>query len=267
VNTLVQGAWALLLHRYTGLRTVAFGATVSGRPPDLPGADRLLGLFINTLPMIVTLAPEREKISWLRDLQERNISLREHDQTPLYEIQRWAGRSGEGLFDSILVFENYPMDEALQQAAPGGLVFSDLGGRETTNYPMTVSILQSDTLRLHYSYLCTHFSEAAVESIAEQVTRLLTDIAQGANRPLCEIDLLSEGERAQITAWGVNEQRYGSTEPVHCLIERQVQARPEALALIFGAGLDCVELSYAELNRRANRLAHRLIAFGVMPEV
>ncbi|SFW40961.1 condensation domain-containing protein, partial [Nitrosovibrio sp. Nv17] len=120
-NTLVQAAWALLLRRHTGQDVVAFGATVAGRPQDLAGAEHLLGLFINTLPVIVEIDPWRRVDDWLQALQAQNLALREHEHTPLYDIQRWAGQAGQGLFDTLLVFENYPVDSALQAATPGGL--------------------------------------------------------------------------------------------------------------------------------------------------
>ncbi|WP_217628094.1 non-ribosomal peptide synthetase, partial [Nitrosospira sp. Nsp13] len=262
VNTLIQAAWALLLNRYTCQPAVAFGVTIAGRPDDLPGADRLLGLFINTLPVIAMLDPEQEISAWLRELQAQNLSLREHGHTPLYEIQRWGGQGGQGLFDSILVFENYPMDEALQQFASSELVFSAVRSREVTNYALTVSVTQADTLNLQYSYTGKDFSEINISRIAAQVERLLREIVQGSGRILGDIDILSGEEKAQLKAWGVNEQRYANAEPVHRLIERQVEACPEGVALIFGD----TELSYAELNRRANQLAHRLIALGVKAE-
>ncbi|MBA4143018.1 MAG: amino acid adenylation domain-containing protein [Nitrosospira sp.] len=262
LNTLVQAVWAMLLNRYTGKQTVVFGTTVAGRPTDLPGAEQLLGLFINTLPVTASLQPEQEIGPWLRDLQAQNLASREYEHTPLYEIQRWLGQSGKGLFDTILVFENYPMDEALRQALPGGLVFSGVRNREATNYPMTVSVTQSDTLLFNYSYARKHFSRGIVSAMAAQINKLLGSIARGLVRKLGDIDILSEGERAQLKAWGVNEGRHGNTESVHSLIERQVEARPEAVALIFGD----IKLSYAELNRQSNRLAHRLIRLGVKPE-
>ncbi|SOD42119.1 non-ribosomal peptide synthetase [Nitrosovibrio sp. Nv4] len=265
LNTLIQAVWAILLNRYTGKQIVVFGATVAGRPADLAGAERTLGLFINTLPVVVMLKPEQEIGGWLRDLQAQNLASREHEHTPLYEIQRWLGQSGQGLFDTILVFENYPIDEVLQQSARGGLAFSEVRSREATNYPITVSVMQSDTLYLEYIYATNHFSADLVSSIATHVIKLLGEIADGLTgsaKRLGDIDILGEGERAQFKAWGINEKRYGDTEPVHRLIERQVEARPEGVALIFGD----TELSYAELNRRANRLAHRLIGLGVEPE-
>ncbi|MER2513276.1 MAG: non-ribosomal peptide synthase/polyketide synthase [Nitrosomonas ureae] len=264
VNTLVQAAWALLLGHYTGRRTITFGVTVAGRPSDLLAADQILGLFINTLPVSVELRPELTVGKWLRDLQAQNLASREHEHTPLYDIQRWAGQSGRGLFDSILVFENYPVDDALKQSASNGLVFSNVKNLEMTNYPMAVSVLQSDTLRLYYGYASQYFTAAMMEHIALRFKQLLREISKNANQSTClgNINYLSESERKQLKTWGGNTWRSESTEPVHRLFERQANARPNAPALIFGDS----ELSYAELNRRANQLAHRLIALGIKPE-
>ena len=99
LNTLVQGAWLLLLRRYCGQGAVAFGATVAGRPADLPGAQDILGLFINTLPVIQNPRPDQPVGAWLRELQDYNLALREHEHVPLYEIQRWAGHAGQSLFE------------------------------------------------------------------------------------------------------------------------------------------------------------------------
>ncbi|MGC4060228.1 MAG: amino acid adenylation domain-containing protein [Aquabacterium sp.] len=264
LNTLVQAAWALLLQRYTGQQAVAFGATVAGRPGDLPGADRLMGLFINTLPMISAPRADQRVGDWLRELQARNVASREHEHTPLFEIQRWAGQSGQGLFDSILVFENYPIDEVLQQSAPGGLAISGVQGQDDTHYPMTVSVMHDGkTVRLHYGYARAHFDAQTVAMVATHVTALLSQLGQDAERRLGEVDLLSDAEQAQLRQWGRNAQRYPVTQLVHQLIESQAQQRPEATALIFGDQ----QLSHAQLNQRANQLAHHLIAQGVGPDV
>ena len=127
LNTLLQGAWAQLLRRHTGQRVVCFGATVSGRPADIAGSEEMVGLFINTLPVVDQANPQAETGAWLRDLQERNIDLRNHGWMPLYEIQRLAGRSGRPLFESILVFENYPIDEALRGENESGSRFGRVG--------------------------------------------------------------------------------------------------------------------------------------------
>ena len=262
INTLMQAAWALLLSHYTGQQVVTFGATVAGRPADLSGSDQILGLFINTLPVSIALKPERAIGEWLRDLQAQNLASREHEHTPLYEIQRWAGQHRQGLFDTILVYENYPVDEAFKQNIPGGLVFSGVKAREATNYPMTVSIIENDGFSLQYSYACENFSEATVNFIATQVEQLLRTIINSTTRYLGDISLLNAAEWQQLKDWGINEKRYANAEPVHRLIERQASERSDATALIFGD----IELSYAQLNERVNRLAHQLIALGIRPE-
>ncbi|MGY0522979.1 condensation domain-containing protein, partial [Pseudomonas aeruginosa] len=89
-----------------------FGATVAGRPAELAGIERQIGLFINTLPVVATPQPGMRLTDWLQEVQARSLALREQEHTPLFEIQRWAGL-GEALFDSLLVFENYPVAEAL----------------------------------------------------------------------------------------------------------------------------------------------------------
>ncbi len=114
-NTVLQAAWLLLLQRYTGQQTVAFGATVSGRPSELQRIEQQIGLFINTLPVIATPHPERTVSQWIDEVQALNLKLREVEYTPLADVQRWAGHSGEALFDTLLVFENYPVAQALEE--------------------------------------------------------------------------------------------------------------------------------------------------------
>ncbi|NHN76929.1 amino acid adenylation domain-containing protein [Azotobacter chroococcum] len=262
VNTLVQAAWALLLQRYTGQDVVCFGATTAGRPVDLPGAEQMLGLFINTLPVVATLQPRQRVGQWLRDLQAQGNASREHEHTPLFEIQRWAGAGGQGLFDSIVVFENYPVDEALRQAGDRQLRFAMRDSREETSYPMTVTVHQGRTLDIEYAFQGQCFSAEQVGQLAGHLHGVLLALAEGPECCLGELGVAGEAERARLRQWGINAQRYPDAEPVHRLIERQVRERPQALALVF----DDQQLSYAELNRRANRLAHRLIALGVGPE-
>ncbi|WP_146036650.1 condensation domain-containing protein, partial [Pseudomonas protegens] len=151
VNTLVQAAWLLLLQRYTGHEAVAFGATVAGRPADLPGIEQQVGLFINTLPVIGAPRPDQSVGSWLQAVQAQNLSLRDFEHTPLADIQRWAGQGGEALFDNILVFENYPIAQALSQAGQG-LTFGEVGNLEQTHYALSVAVTLGEQLALHYSF-------------------------------------------------------------------------------------------------------------------
>ncbi|MDR9754671.1 amino acid adenylation domain-containing protein [Pseudomonas sp. SZMC_28357] len=264
LNTLVQGAWALLLQRYSGQRSVAFGATVAGRPVDVPGAESQLGLFINTLPVISSPDAVESVSQWLSRLQAQNLELREHEFTALSDIQRWAGRAGEPLFDSLLVFENFPVAEALQQGAPTGLRFSIPQNHERTNFPLTLAATADGPLSLHWSYQCSHFSAAAIARMSEHLAALLAAMVAAPQAALSELDLLTAAERAQqLLEWNPPFSVSENPLAVHQLIEAQVVARPHATALIFND----VTLSFDELNRRANQLAHRLRALQVGPEV
>src|SRR6185369_6929678 len=113
LNTVIQAAWAILLSRYSGERDVVFGTTLSGRPPDLTGVERMVGLFINTLPMRVEVRPDEPIPTLMRRVQERLSKMREYEYSPLTNIQGWSEvPRGSRLFDSIVVFENYPLDTA-----------------------------------------------------------------------------------------------------------------------------------------------------------
>ena len=138
LNTLVQAAWALLLSHYSGEHDVLFGVTVAGRPPELPGVESTVGLFINTLPLRVQVQPERPLVPWLIDLLDENMRLRQYEYAPLVQVQGWSEvPRGQPLFHSLLVFENAPIHPALRE---GRIVFKirDVQYRVHTNYPLTV---------------------------------------------------------------------------------------------------------------------------------
>ncbi|MGJ7517642.1 non-ribosomal peptide synthase/polyketide synthase [Pseudomonas baetica] len=264
LNTLVQGAWALLLQRYSGQHSVAFGATVAGRPVDLSGAESQLGLFINTLPVISSPDAVESVEQWLNRLQAQNLELREHEFTALGDIQRWAGRAGEPLFDSLLVFENFPVAEALQQGAPAGLSFSIPQNHERTNFPLTIAATAESQLSLNWSYQCSHFSGNAIVRMSEHLAALLAAMVAAPQAALSELDLLTAPERAQqLIEWNPAFTAEQNPLCVHQLIEAQAEIRPHATALIFND----LELTFDQLNRRANQLAHRLRALGIGPEV
>ncbi|QYE75421.1 non-ribosomal peptide synthase/polyketide synthase [Pseudomonas aeruginosa] len=263
LNTLVQAAWSLLLQRYTGQDTVVFGATVAGRPAELAGIERQIGLFINTLPVVATPQPGMRLTDWLQEVQARSLALREQEHTPLFEIQRWAGL-GEALFDSLLVFENYPVAEALEKGSPGGVRFGPVSNHEQTNYPLTVALGVGDSLSLQYSYDRQAFSDAAVEQLDRHLLNLLEGFVDNPERTLVELSLLDAGERALIDSlWNRSESGFPASPLIHQRVAERARLAPDAPAVLF----DDQVLSFAELDSRANRLAHALIARGVGPEV
>ncbi|MFO2465905.1 amino acid adenylation domain-containing protein [Pseudomonas sp. 15FMM2] len=264
LNTLVQAAWLLILQRYTGKDTVAFGATVAGRPADLKGVEQQIGLFINTLPVIASLHPEQRLSAWLQQVQDTNLALREHEHSALFDIQRWSGLEGGALFDTLLVFENYPVSEVLRQGQPEGLSFGDVSVHEQTNYPLTLAVNLGQVLSLQMSYNCRYFSAQAIERLCGQLEHLLLQMSEAGDCPLGEIAILEVGERQQLVeTWNATDVRYPHEYAVHKLFEAQVERTPQAIALVSGAQ----QLTYLQLNAQANRLSQRLIDRKVGPDV
>ncbi|MGX5796909.1 amino acid adenylation domain-containing protein, partial [Pseudomonas sp. E2-15] len=264
LNTLVQAAWLLVLQRHTGQDTVAFGATVSGRPAGLQGVEQQIGLFINTLPIIATPSPQLWVSEWLQEVQELNLNLREHEHTPLFDIQRWAGAGGTALFDNILVFENYPVAEALAEDGRGGLTFSHVQNFEQTHYPLTVLSGSGEVLEFEFSFDVQLFGEAEIQQLANDFQHGLLGLARSAPQRLGDLPSLTDAVHQRVVqAWNATARDYPLHRCVHQLIEDQAARSPLATALVFAER----RLSYAELNRRANRLAHRLMEAGVGPDV
>ncbi|NWD27654.1 amino acid adenylation domain-containing protein, partial [Pseudomonas yamanorum] len=261
-NTLIQGAWLLVLQRYTGQRSVAFGATVAGRPEGLPNAQNMLGLFINTLPVIQTLEPAQPLDQWLVQLQASNLDLREHAHAPLADIQRWSGQGGQALFDSIIVFENYPIDERLEQAQ-GGLRFGASANHDVTNFPMDLAVHLGQELSIEYLFLRNCFNVQAVDGIRHLMETTLQAMIDSPAERLGNLQRLAPQQWQALSRWAGEPAAVHSTALLPALIARHAAQRPDAPA----AECQGQVLSYGQLEARANRLAHHLIAQGAGPEV
>jgi len=263
VNTLVQAAWLLLLQRYSGHDCVCFGATVAGRPAELKDVETQIGLFINTLPVVASPRPELRVAQWLQTLQAHNLALREHEHSPLAAIQGWAGQRGEALFDTLLVFENYPVAEALQQASPHSVRFGAISHHEQTNYPLTLAVNMGERLDWHFSYAGERFSAAQVVQIHAHLQTLLLALSANAERCLGQLTMLSSAEQHRLERWNASAVAFDLQHTVQQQVRAQALRTPQAVAVRAGA----LSLSYAELDSRANRLAHHLIEAGVGADV
>ncbi|WP_025110384.1 non-ribosomal peptide synthetase [Pseudomonas sp. H1h] len=262
LNTVLQGAWGLLLQRYTGHACVAFGATVAGRSAPLVGIEQQLGLFINTLPLVCAPNPQQSVSQWLGDLQGLNLAMRDFEHVPLYDIQGWAGQQGGALFDSLLVFENFPVAEALKQGAPAGLSFSNLHNHERTHYPLTLGVEIGATLTLDFSYDSARFSADQVATLSANLQHLLNQLVSSADVALGSLALLdAEGQAPLLAVSRAPVVALQDSRLAHEQIAARAAATPQALALL----VDGQTLSYGQLNAQANRLAHRLIAHGAGP--
>ncbi|HEY4425459.1 MAG TPA: amino acid adenylation domain-containing protein, partial [Pyrinomonadaceae bacterium] len=263
LNTILVGAWALLLNRYSYEETVVFGATVAGRPPSLPGVETMIGLFINTLPVRVRVDDEAELLTWLRVLQVEQVELREYEHSPLVEVQSWSEvERGRPLFESLLVFENYPLDkDALKKNL--SLDLEDVRSFDRTNYPLTIVAIPADELCLQALYDRRRFTDDSIERLLGHLSTLLESIAACSSQTLAEIQLLTLREQQVLVEWnGASARDYEQDLCLHEMFEAQVERTPGRIAAVH----QDEELTYRELNVRANKLARYLQRLGVGPE-
>jgi len=262
VNTVLQAAWLLLLQRYTGQDCVTFGATVAGRPAEVSGIEQQLGLFINTLPVVGRIDPAESVGDWLQRVQTQNLALREHEHTPLYEIQRWVGQGGNALFDNIIVFENYPISEALKKDTLSGLVFGEVQNYEQTNYGLTLAVNVSDHLSLQCHYDRRQFSDVIVKQLGQQLICLLATFMQNVNQAVGNLPLLNLSDTTYLYTPNRASRAYPLRNGYAPLFEEQVEHHSGKVV----ARCKKEEWTYSQLNQKANRLAHELIAQGVLPD-
>ncbi|MDX3187039.1 non-ribosomal peptide synthase/polyketide synthase [Streptomyces sp. MN03-5084-2B] len=258
VNTLVQGAWALLLAHSSGEADVVFGTTVSGRPDDLPGVETMIGMFINTVPTRTHVDGGEPVLSWLRRLQDEQNQARRYDFLALGRLRALSDvPSGGNLFDSMVAFENYPFDE--NAAAQAGVTLREVTALDATTFPVTLRAYVDRRLGFELGTDPALFDEETAAALAARLETLLLGIAENPDRPIARLPWLSAGDRARLA---VAEPVSLPAPTITELFATQVAARPDAVALT----ADGTEYTYAELNARANRLAHRLIALGAGPE-
>ncbi|HVR98703.1 MAG TPA: amino acid adenylation domain-containing protein, partial [Thermoanaerobaculia bacterium] len=261
LQTVTLGAWAVLASRYSGDEDVIFGGVVSGRPAALPGVEAMVGMFVNTLPVRVQANGTESLAPWLRSLQERQLARQDFEHTPLAQIQKWSEvPAGSPLFETLYVFENYP--DAGNN--PGGLEIGNLRSFESTNYPVTLTLTAvADQVSLHLAIDRARVDEDAAPRLLEHLATLLAGMAEDLT--LEALPMLSLAERQQLLEWGGVRQEFAAVSTLHGRFAAQARRNPEAPALTCGAYGD-VTLSYGELHRRSNQLAHWLRGQGAGPE-
>ncbi|WP_147041104.1 non-ribosomal peptide synthetase, partial [Skermanella aerolata] len=263
LNVVAAAAWALLLERHGSGRVPMFGLTVSGRSADLSGSESMVGLFINTLACALPVPRAQGLGDWLRDVQQRLAALQEHDTVSLVDIRRWAGLpADEAPFDSLFVFENYPVAAALQRQA-GGIAFGDIRFVERTNYPLTAAVIPGDGLTLKLNFDGVRFGHAEATTLLDRWIALLAAMVESPDGAVDGLSGLDAADTSRLIA-AANPIGCVPAEPVaaHRLVERTARRYPGAPALDDGGAV----LSYVELDGLAHWLACRLAACGVGPE-
>ena len=264
MNTLVEGSWALLLHRYSGEEDILYGTTRSCRHSAIKGADSMVGLLINTIPIRIRIKPQTEVLNFLKGLRDQHVKMREYIHAPLYEIQGWSPISaGSPLFESLVVFENYALGSYMRSKG-GRWVNREFEHRGRTNYPLTLVGYDDEELQLALHFDAARFPKDTAERIIGHFQTILGNIPGNLDKCVVEIPILIETERNQLLLeWNDTTTEYPRERCVHGLFEEQVQKAPDAVAVDF----DGKQLTYEQLNERANQVAHHLQQMGVGPEV
>lgn len=255
INTVLQGAWALLLRRYSGEKEAIFGVTVSGRSEMPAELESMVGLFINTLPVRVQVPDDARIETWLQQIQAHQAEVNMYAYTPLWQIRRWSQVEGQQpLFQSLFVFENYPMDASLQDIE--GLAVENTVQNEQTNYPLSLIVLPGAAMLFKLGYDSQIFDDATMQRMSEQYQTLLQGMIEKSGLPLEQLPLLPADESRRIVyEWNATGRQYPAEEQrLSTLLETQADLRPEATAAMFEGST----LTYRELNNRANQVARSL---------
>ncbi|MBY0291219.1 MAG: amino acid adenylation domain-containing protein [Mycobacteriaceae bacterium] len=258
VNTVLQVAFSQLLSRMTGQQDVAFGTTVSGRPADVPGAESMVGLMINTVPVRARITSTTTVADLLDQLHTAYNDTLEHQHLALNDIHRVAGH--DQLFDTLFVYENYPLDSA-GFSSVDGLTISDFASREFNHYPLAVQAIPGSQLRLRVEFDTEIFDTAAIDRLIERFEQVLSAMTAAPRRRLVTIDVLDGTEHARLDKWSnraVLSRPVAKSLSIPASFAAQVAGCPDATALTFEGR----SLTYRELDESANRLAHLLVGQG-----
>ncbi|HLX07807.1 MAG TPA: condensation domain-containing protein, partial [Thermoanaerobaculia bacterium] len=266
--TLVQGAWGVLLARYGGGEDVLFGLTLAGRPAELPGIESMVGLFIATLPQRLAVAPQARVLPWLEELQARAAEVLRHQHVSLAQIQGWSEvPRGTRLFESLLVFESYPVEAALAELGRE-LEADELETVERLHYPLQAVVVPGAQLRLTIDFDRARFTAPVIRRLLAHLQALLSGMAERPEARLGELALLSAGERQQLVVeWNEGGEAAGwpgaGEATVHGRFSAQARRTPAALAVVDEGR----RASYGEVEAESNRWARLLGGLGVGPEV
>ena len=261
-NNLLQGAWAVLLGRYTGDDDVVFGATVTGRPVDLRGVQEMVGPFINTLPIRARLDPDQAVRPWLDAMQSQQMRAMDFQHTALVDVQGYSRvPRGTSLFDTIVVVEGISLEDPISEL-PGGVTIGDVHYEAHSNYPLALIAMPGDPMKLILIHDRRRLGVTPAKRMLGHVATLLTAIARDPQQTIADLPMLTEQERRQLVQeWNLTECPPPPARCLHHLFERQADLNPDAPAVVG----DSASLSYAQLDGNANRLARHLHNQGVGP--
>jgi amino acid adenylation domain-containing protein len=266
--------WGLLLQRYNNSDDVLFNTTVSGRSAKVPGIEKMVGLFINTLPLRVCCYPGETGLEMLQSLHNTFQSREDYENTPLVKISQYSrGSYNEGYVDSIVVVENYPLDtQQLQENSP--LTIESYSMMEASHYDLTVVIRVFAGIQLHFLYQRGVFAEDVIRRLGAHFLCMIREILENPGRETTEIDILSDREKQQLLEdFNNTTADYPRDKTIPQLFKVQVERTPDNTAVVGPLPVKdrtyvtyMTYITYRELNEKANQLAHILIEKGAAPD-
>ncbi|RJG36686.1 condensation domain-containing protein, partial [Motilimonas pumila] len=234
LNTLMQGAWVKTLGQLLNQPQVVFANTVAGRPPALEQANNMVGLFINTLPMVVNQSQSEGWVNWLQQIQQQGVAQREHDFVSLAEIQALANWGSNSLFDTLMVFENYPMDFSQLAAGPNDLQIGEPSSQEQTHYPLTLAIFPSTQLHVDFAYDASRFEGDFIEQVAQLFVHHCQQLFAQMDSSAASYAPLPQAQLDSLASFNPTSAAYQSSQMFSDLVDQQAAQRPEAIALVHG---------------------------------
>ncbi len=262
VNTIFQMAWGLLLQKYNNTDDVVFGSIVSGRPSEIEGIEKMVGLFINIIPVRMKFDTNCSFNEIIGEIQNRAFQSSKYDYLPLVNIQAETELKRE-LLNHIVVFENYPLDEEIGNiSSKKGLDFTikDVEAFEQTNYDFNVVVGPGKALTIKFAYNTRVYDEKLMAKLQEHLVNVLHQITEKPEGKLSEIEMLSEVEKHEIIyEFNNSTTNYPKEKTIQALFEEQVKKTPNKIALVYEAK----EVTYQQLNEKANSLAKSLREKGV----
>lgn len=257
LSSALQSAWSILLSRYQRSNDVLFGTVVSGRPADLAGVDRMVGLFINVIPRRIQLTDQMTFRSLLSETQQQSLAAEPHQYIPIYDIQAKAGQ--QQLIDHIVVFENVPAAKKDEQESLLGFTVEDMNVYEKSNYDLNLLASPGEQLQLKLAFNQRAFDPAFVRKLKDQLTLLIKEAIKHPDQSVHTLTLVTKQEKQRmLEEWNAPELEHDQLYLTKWF-EHNVRKQPNAVALSAGDHT----MTYAELNEQANRLARHLQKNGV----
>lgn len=259
---LFYAAWGILLQRYMNCKDVVFGTTTSGRDIEIEHIDKMVGLFIQTPPLRICYKKKQKVSSFLEDIEIMLRERQEYEDTPITDIKKWCGiNTNESLFDSIVVIENYPLEKEIAQSQ-GLLNVKSYEMKENTNFGITLTVeVINQNIKLSCNIDTGKITEIIGERILDHLINILTQITNTADIQLEDIDMLTDKEKRTLSDFNLPFVKYHADRTIKEIFENQVDNTPDNVALIY----EDQEMTYRELNNKANQLAYRLREIGVKP--